>query len=133
MTRFRYGTKVSMGKRTGTVTGIASVGCYLQVKWDDGTVQGEILPGQLEAVKPQPSPLARLLDDARAAGYTVEETERGGWSVYRERMVNQYRRRREGIWIYPDGTACLLGMDLDTCMMISRPDEMRKALGINKA
>ena len=73
-----------------------------------------------------------LLDDATAAGYAVT---RDGSStiVSRRRKVNASGKTRlEGIEIYEDGTAILLGVDLAVCKGMRSYKAMRSVLGLKK-
>lgn len=84
--------------------------------------------------------LATLLDDARAAGWTVAVDGRGATTVYKEvacggrtRAGQPPRTRRKGLFIYDDGTAFVLGIDLGIAAGIRSLAAMRRVLEIPEA
>lgn len=84
--------------------------------------------------------LDTLLDDARAAGWTVAVDGRGATTVYKEvacggrvRAGRPPRTRRIGLLIYDDGTAFVLGIDLGVAAGIRSLAAMRRVLEIPEA
>jgi len=70
----------------------------------------------------------RLLTDAKAAGFQVEN--KPGGATYIVRRHKRTRRILAGIVLWPNGTATRADVALDACLAIRTYAEKRAALGL---
>lgn len=74
----------------------------------------------------------KLIEDAKAAGYTVEA--RGRETIIVKTIkVNKTKTRKDGLVIYEDGVAIRIGIDLAVARGIQSDKEMRAVLGLPEA
>lgn len=74
----------------------------------------------------------KLIEDARAAGWTIKQDGRET-IIVKTIKVNKTKTRKDGLVIYEDGVAIRIGVDLAVAKGIQSDKEMRAALGLPEA
>lgn len=72
-------------------------------------------------------PRAKLLEDARAAGYAIEDAH---GSVCITKSIGRWSNR-VGLLLFPDGTAYRVDIDLSVAKALRSYREMRQHLGLD--